>query len=270
LNIQGLDPVIYKINTAMPRPVTINLVHDPEFDDTRESLEFYSPSQAWLADIIEAGPFLPFGREDLRQDPLEFADTPPPAGPEGEGPITVTIETGYAFGDGRHATTWLCMKFLLDFLSGVTPARRERLSLLDAGAGTGILAIVAALHGVRDIDAVEIYHHAVLFAERNIRTNGCGWIRLHESGLEDFSPGRTYDIVTANLVSDVITANIGKLRDCIAPGGTLIASGVSAGRHGSMLELFGRSGLLVTRQEARDGWHGYVMVRDGLQGAGRL
>jgi len=250
----------------MPRPVIINLVHDPEFDDTRESLQFYSPSQAWLADIVQAGPTLPFGMfavsDDLRQDPLEFADASPPEGPGGEGPITVTIETGYAFGDGRHATTWLCMKYLLDRLAGVPPARRERFSLLDAGTGTGILAITAALHGVRDIDAVEVYRHAVIFAQRNIRTNGCEWIRLHESRLEDFSPERTYDIVTANLVSDVIEGNIGKLRDFIAPGGVLIASGVSAGRHDSMLGLFGSSGLRVTRQEGRDGWHGYVIVRE--------
>ena len=152
------------------------------------------------------------------------------------------------------------MKFLLDYLSEVPPARRDGISLLDAGTGTGILAIVAALHGVRDIDAVEVYHHAVLFAGRNIRTNGCGWIRLHESDLEGFSSGRRYDIVTANLVSDVITANIGKLRDYIAPGGVMIASGVSAGRHRSMLELFRRSGLRILRKEGRDGWHGYVLM----------
>lgn len=115
---------------------------------------------------------------------------------------------------------------------------------------------------MRDIDAVELYRHAVLFAGRNIRANGCEWIRLHESDIAGFSSGRTYDIVTANMISDVLTANMRALHDYVAPDGVMIASGVSAGRHESMLELFGRSGFRVMRHEGRDGWHAYVLKRE--------
>ncbi len=258
----------------MPETVIINIIHDPEFDDSAESHEFYSPSQACMPGLIESGSIIPLvdfsGRDPLSQEPVEFMDTARSAGTGGGGPVVVTIETGYAFGDGKHATTMLCMKFLLERLDEVPACRRAALSLLDAGAGTGILAITAALLGVRDIDAVELYPHAVLFAGRNIRTNGCEWIRLHESDIAGFSPGRAYDIVTANMVSDVLTDNMRKLLDYIAPDGVMIASGVSAGRHESMLELFKRSGLRVQRQEGHDGWHAYVLRREARQVAGRL
>ena len=258
----------------MPKPVIINIIPDPEFDDTAESLEFYSPSRAILPGLIDSGSIVPLadfsGRDTLTQDPVEFMDAGRFPGTGTGGPVVVSIETGYAFGDGTHATTMLCMKFLLECLDEVQPGRMDALSLLDAGAGTGILAITAALIGVRDIDAVELYHHAVLFAERNIRANGCGWIRLHESDIAGFSPGRTYDIVTANMVSDVLTDNMRKLLDYIAPDGVMIASGVSAGRHESMMELFSRSGLRVMRQEGRDGWHAYILMRDDRLGAGGL
>lgn len=250
----------------MPEPVIINIIHDPEYDDTAESLEFYFPSHACLPGFIDSGSAVPFadfsGRDMLSQDPVEFMDTDLSTGPGSGGPVVVTIETGYAFGDGKHATTWLCMKFLLDHLDDISSDRQTAISLLDAGTGTGILAITAALLGVRDIDAVEMYHHAVLFAERNIRTNDCGWVRLHESDLEGYSSAREYDIVTANMVSDVLAANIQKLHDYIAPGGVMIASGVSAGRHLSMIELFRHNGLRIMRQEGRDGWHAYVLKRE--------
>ena len=72
------------------------------------------------------------------------------------------------------------------------------------------------------------------------------------------------------MVSDVLADNIRKLHDYLAPDGVMIASGVSAGRHESMMELFSRSGLRVMRQEGRDGWHAYILMRDDRLGAGGL
>jgi ribosomal protein L11 methyltransferase len=249
----------------MPDPIIITIINSADDSDIEDSFPFHSPS-------LEHWP-RPFDNEDLpspaswntsrhdggEQDPLEFAGTE--RGPGGGHPLRVTIDTGYAFGDGRHATTWLCVRFLLEHLADISPERRRDIGLLDAGTGTGILAIIAERLGVGDIDAVDLFPHAILCAGRNRAMNGCEGIRLHESDLAGFNPGRSYDIVMANLVSDVIIANLENLARFTAPGGLIIASGISSGNDLKMRKHFAESGFTVTAALERDGWCGYLLRR---------
>jgi ribosomal protein L11 methyltransferase len=79
------------------------------------------------------------------------------------GAIPVVIDPGRAFGTGAHATTRLCLELLLDVPHG---------SLLDAGCGSGVVAIAASKLGFGPVYAVDVDPQAIEAAERNARANG--------------------------------------------------------------------------------------------------
>src|SRR5688572_23028206 len=60
--------------------------------------------------------------------------------------VAVVIDPGLAFGTGAHATTRLC----LELLAGLAPS-----SVLDAGCGSGVLAIAAAKLGFSPVYAID-------------------------------------------------------------------------------------------------------------------
>lgn len=250
--------------------IIINIVNSMEENEENGEVRYHSPSMDYLRrlfSIEEMAPSMPamplFNDDASGEDLIEITEEAAHRAGTSAGayPLSITIDPGYSFGDGRHATTWLCVKYLAEHLEGIPREKRASLSLLDAGTGTGVLAITAAKLGIRDIDAIDIYDHAIQCAIKNRAVNDCPWIRLHVSDLGAFGGGRAYDIVMANLVSDVITANLEKLITLAAPGGIIIASGISAGRSESMRSLFDRKELRCVDSSHRDGWHGFLLRR---------
>jgi len=246
--------------------ITIHIINSDEGDDR---ISYDSPSLDYMRrlfsmeELASVLPWAPFFTDDpADQGPLEVVEkTVIRSGDDDVYPLTVTIDPGYSFGDGRHATTWLCVKYLVEYLAAVPRPERSGLSLLDAGTGTGVLAIAAAKLGIHDIDAFDIYHHAVQCAKNNCLRNDCAYIRVCESDIAAFNPGRAFDIVMANLVSDVIIANLDALVRLAAPGGVIIASGVSSGKIEIMQDYFRRAGLDRDDSTVRDGWCGFLLRR---------
>ncbi len=250
--------------------IIINIINTGEENEEEGQIRYHSPSLDYMRQLFSieelspALPVMPFFIDDSPElSPIEIIEKNPlhPNGANDPYPLTVTIDPGYSFGDGRHATTWLCVKYLVEFLAEIPGVTRSRLSLLDAGTGTGVLSITAARLGIRDIDAIDIYHHAVQCASNNCAINDCGWIRLHESDISAFNRLRTYDIIMANLVSDVIIENLKALIQLTTPGGVIIASGVSGGKYEIILNHFRTAGLDLIDYTHRDGWYGFLLRR---------
>ena len=135
----------------------------------------------------------------------------PPWAESRPGTLDVIIDVGMAFGTGSHTTTRQCLTVLADL---PVPA-----SLLDAGTGTGVLALAAMRLGYAPVFACDNDPAALVIAEENARRNG----------LRPLLFGA--DVTTATLElphADVVVANIAL--GPIAVLGARYASARAAGR----------------------------------------
>jgi ribosomal protein L11 methyltransferase len=151
----------------------------------------------------------------IHADPVSFSEAPDPA-------RAILIPPGMAFGTGDHATTATCLRFLCDSLPELEPGWRA----LDAGTGSGLLAIAAKKLGAAEVDAFDFDPVCIRVAKQNIRTNRCRGISLSVADALDVEHFSQADVVLANLYSELLIAAAPGLVRKIKPGGRFIFSGV--------------------------------------------
>ena len=88
-------------------------------------------------------------------------------------PYDIVITPKMSFGTGHHETTYMMLQQLLSL-------SLESMKVLDMGCGTGILAIMAALRGARDITAIDIDPWCVENASENVQQNDCSFITIKQ------------------------------------------------------------------------------------------
>jgi len=134
--------------------------------------------------------------------------------------IVIELDPGAAFGTGAHATTAMCLRWLEHLVS---PGMR----VYDVGCGSGILAVAAAKLGAGEVIAMDYDPVAVSVAEENIRQNNVHNVVACESDLLSACEGAApAELITANIIADVIVRLFAQLDRHLAPGGTLLASGI--------------------------------------------
>ena len=144
----------------------------------------------------------------------------------GAGETAIWLDPGLAFGTGNHETTRLCVERLVARAES-TP-RRGR--VIDAGCGSGILALSAVRLGWNDVSGFDNDPEAVRVSEENAALNDlAGAVRFTTADLVSGLPAGTQaDVVLANIQADVLLRFIPQLVNAIAPGGLLVLSGILA------------------------------------------
>ena len=137
----------------------------------------------------------------------------------------VWLDPGMAFGTGNHATTRLCVERLIEFKKRVGKNFEES-RVVDAGCGSGILAISAAKMGFKRIEGFDIDEDAVRIAEENAALNNVNDARFFVGDLETGLEPEGADCLLANILADVLEANAELLADSVAQGGWLVLSGI--------------------------------------------
>ncbi len=169
----------------------------------------------------------------------------------------IQVDPEDSFGDGHHPTTRLCGALLEQVLGMVHFP--DKVSFIDIGTGSGVLAIQAALMGVADVELFDYDEGSVIKANKNLGLNGISGIRASVNDLYIFSSSKKYDIITANLLSKIIEDNIERLKALLEPGGMLILSGISSRWEADMTELFKNSGLRIILHKKLEEWEGFVL-----------
>ncbi len=135
------------------------------------------------------------------------------------------LDPGLAFGTGNHETTRLCVERLVLRAGQAGVGGR----VVDAGCGSGILALSAALLGFTDIAGFDNDAEAVRVSEENAALNGLtGRVRFFAGDLLTGLAGRQGEIVLANIQADILQLFACELLAAVAPGGALVLSGILA------------------------------------------
>jgi len=133
------------------------------------------------------------------------------------------LDPGMAFGTGNHETTRLVAERLVAFAAEKGTAAR----VIDAGCGSGILALSAARLGFREISGFDNDPEAIRVSEENATLNQLGG-RV-EFFVGDLTSGWRHapaGLVLANIQADVLVRFTRELLGAVAPGGWLVLSGI--------------------------------------------
>ncbi len=153
------------------------------------------------------------------------------------GDAVLWLDPGLAFGTGNHETTRLCVERLVH----LADSRRtiDQLSVMDAGCGSGILALSAALLGFGKISGFDNDSEAVRVSEENAALNGLkGRVEFFTGDLVSGLTGVSADVVLANIQADVLMRFARELVGAVAPGGALILSGILAHENAQVRAVF--------------------------------
>ena len=145
------------------------------------------------------------------------------------GEVVIWLDPGLAFGTGNHETTRLCCERLV-VLADQAGERVGELRVIDAGCGSGILALSAAKLGFGHIVGFDNDAEAVRVSEENALMNELtGAVDFFTGDLvSGLIGGRQAEVVLANIQADVLMRFVNELVGAVAPGGTLILSGILA------------------------------------------
>jgi ribosomal protein L11 methyltransferase len=203
----------------------------PDVDWIARSLEGLKP--------VRAGRFLVHGSHDR--------------GKVRENDIAIEIDAGQAFGTGHHGTTAGCLE-MIDAVARSRPIRRA----LDLGTGSGVLAL--GLRKIRNIPilATDIDPIAVEVAKENVRRNGiASGIRLatapgfHSPAFGEEGP---FDLIIANILARPLMKMAPQLAANLAPGGSVILSGILAEQRWKVLAAYNGVRLRHVHTIWRNGW----------------
>jgi ribosomal protein L11 methyltransferase len=145
---------------------------------------------------------------------------PRDARPPGGDAAVLRIDPGLAFGTGGHATTALCLEWL-------ARQRIEGWSVVDYGAGSGILGIAALLLGASRVLAVDHDPQACLATRANATYNGIASERITIIA-PDALETTPHDLVLANILAGPLVSLAPVLKQLVKPGGALVMSGMLA------------------------------------------
>jgi ribosomal protein L11 methyltransferase len=170
---------------------------------------------------------------------------------------TLIIPAGAAFGTGEHATTAMSLRLLERVTRRLTSkafaSRPSGWRMFDAGTGSGILALAGKRFGAGEVIAVENNPLALSTAKQNARLNRIRGVKFVEGDVAEELAG-TFDIITANLYSELLIELLPRLRRALAIDGKLILSGVMRTQERALLRALKRNALELLEIRRRGKW----------------
>ena len=195
---------------------------------------------------VRAGRFFVYGAHD--------------AGVVPDGVIPIRIEAGLAFGTGHHETTALCLAVLSDLSK-----KRGYGNVLDLGCGTGLLAIGAAKLWRQPVLATDIDAVAIAVTRENALANEVGPLvrAATADGMQHpmIAAAAPFDLILANILAGPLTRLAPGIARDIAPGGTIVLSGLLRWQENLVLSFYRTHGLILRDIRRMAAWSALVLER---------
>ncbi len=164
--------------------------------------------------------------------------------------LQLVIPAAGAFGTGEHATTAMSLRLLEERTRKFPPGWR----LLDAGTGSGILALAARKLGAGEALGLDNDPRAIATARQNRRLNRIGRVEFCVADLLRFKPKTRSEIVTANLFCDLLIAALPVFSRALRPNGWLILSGILRAQAEGVIAALLRAGWTIEKRRRRGKW----------------
>ncbi len=180
-----------------------------------------------------------------------------------DGQTIIEIDPASSFGSGSHMTTRLC----LECIEKLILEGKKSDTLLDMGCGSGILGIGAYLLAGSDITAVDIEENSIRIAKENAEINKLPDDKFHafvgnvitDAELYSTVTSRKYDIIAANIVSDIIIMMAPMFKKVLASDGRLIVSGIISERAAEVEAALEKHGFVREEFFDKEGWAAIVL-----------
>ncbi|MEP2773758.1 MAG: 50S ribosomal protein L11 methyltransferase [Fulvivirga sp.] len=170
-------------------------------------------------------------------------------------PYEIVINPRMSFGTGHHDTTYLMLKNQLDI-------DFKGKSVLDAGSGTGILAIMAEKLGANEVVAYDNNSWSTENTPENITLNGCKHIKVMEGTIETLKFKQQFDVILANINKNVLIHEMPLYVETLAAGGVILFSGFYEHDGEDLKAVAIKSGLTYKSKRVRNNWCSLVFHKN--------
>ena len=165
------------------------------------------------------------------------------------------IDPGTAFGTGMHETTQLCIRQLKKYITPET-------ELLDVGTGSGILAIISLMYGIKHAVGTDLDPCAVEAVRENMEANSIAAESFEmmigniitDKDVQDKVGYEKYDIVVANILADVLVPLTPVIVNQLKQGGIYITSGIIDNKEQTVRDAVEAAGLKVLEVTYQGEW----------------
>ena len=175
------------------------------------------------------------------------------------GQAVVILNPGLSFGTGQHPTTRFCLEEIVRNANrekrALAGARKIRASFFDIGTGSGILAIAAAKLGYQTVGALDFDPEAIRAARANARANKVKIKLFHRDAAKlPARPNKRFDLICANLISELLVKERRRLAAQLKPGGVLAVAGILKSEFSGVRRALEQLGLELIAAKSEKEW----------------
>lgn len=169
-------------------------------------------------------------------------------------PYEIIITPKMSFGTGHHQTTYLMIKAQLEM-------EHTNKTVMDAGTGTGVLAIMASKLGAGRVEAFDIDEWSILNSAENVQLNRCQNISVRQGKISDLEFESDFDIILANINKNILLEELHQYAAYLNPKGVLLISGFYEKDVPDLLTEAQRYSLRMVTTDTRDNWASLLLAR---------
>jgi ribosomal protein L11 methyltransferase len=163
---------------------------------------------------------------------------------------TLIIPAEAAFGTGEHATTAMCLRLL----ERMTRQFQPGWTMLDAGTGSGILALAGSCFGAGRVLAIDNDPLACATAKRNARAHRVRNIEVTTGDILKHKLAGKFNIITANIFSEILIDALPMWSRHLAADARVILSGILRGQETTVARALRRHGFVILEIRRRGKW----------------
>lgn len=170
-------------------------------------------------------------------------------------PYEITINPKMSFGTGHHETTYQ----ILDLQTSINHTDKV---VMDAGCGTGVLAIMAELRGASRVEAFDIDDWCIDNSNENFGLNNCQKCRVREGTISQLQFEEPFDIIIANINKNVLLDDMENFSNHLKSGSQLVLSGFYESDLKDIKQSASVNQLSYTKHTSRNNWVAAVFDKD--------